>query len=483
MYNKQFLLTVHNISFLKKYGIITKLGNFNIFYGNNLEFCKSKYGNTEVFVIGNLYSWEEPELSNQLITDNLAKLNDLDDLISKTNTYAGDFIVFFTKDNNTIIFNDAGATKEIFYDSGFTTFGSQLKLISTVINLKPHTNNDAKQFHQSIQFKEKLIFTGNTTHAENIKHLLANHLINVNLKKIIRFFPQQKNIDKSLDYVAQKGAKMLKGYIKAASLRNKLAIAVTGGYDSRLLFLASLDKENCMYFVIKHQRMSMKHYDITIPTRLTSIYNKELLIIDESKSGNSNHSTDYKNSIDFPRFNYFPVDELKDLTFTNGNISEVAKNFYGYFKHINADDLANLNGCLTSKYAIKQYSEWLKENSEMFLDTRYNLLDIFYWEEKMSNWAAKTKTEYDAMGINSFSPFNSRSLLTILLSTDRKHRDTYSHELFNRIVYYLSNNNKEVIKIPINPGKKQKIIRFMKKIKIYNTYSYISLQFRKMKKI
>ncbi|HPF94510.1 MAG TPA: hypothetical protein PLV65_11240, partial [Tenuifilaceae bacterium] len=78
--------------------------------------------------------------------------------------------------------------------------------------------------------------------------------------------------------------------------------------------------------------------------------------------------------------------------------------------------------------------------------------------------------EGNAMGVKSISPFNSRQLLTLLLSTNRKHRDSFNNVLYNRIIELLAPN---ATSIPINPSKKHKLIGIMKTLHIYNTYRYI----------
>jgi hypothetical protein len=70
---------------------------------------------------------------------------------------------------------------------------------------------------------------------------------------------------------------MLKEFIKAAAIRNIINMAVTGGYDSRVLFLASLDVD-CKYYVAKLSNMDHKHNDIVIPQKPTKIFKKKFKV-------------------------------------------------------------------------------------------------------------------------------------------------------------------------------------------------------------
>ena len=262
---------------------------------------------------------------------------------------------------------------------------------------------------------------------------------------------------------------MLKGYIKSAEARGEISMAVTGGYDSRILFLASLDSK-CNYFVHQHPSMGSNHYDITIPKKLTQIYNKKFLIVKDENINDKVLIETYKKSIDHPRFLNLIVHPFPNSTTINGNISEVARNYFGDQKNISGEYLAEISGHAKINWVIDIYNTWLRESNQCF-EFGYHPLDLFYWEEKMGNWAAKSKTESNIFNQNIFSPFNSRELLIELLSTDRKLRDSHFNKLYNEIIKYLSNGRNGINKIPINPSKKQFIIRILKRLKIYNLYS------------
>jgi hypothetical protein len=299
--------------------------------------------------------------------------------------------------------------------------------------------------------------------------------LNIREKKTLRFFPFGDLETKSLEYVSSISSEMLKGYITAISIRNRIKMAVTGGYDSRVLFLASLNVE-CEYFVSKHPYMDDLHPDILIPKRLTSHYGKNFTVEEDKITGEVNKNSDYINDIDFPRFSDSAY-KHGDFTYINGNISEIARNYYGYHRNATAEDICFLSGNPEMSFVISEYGKWLK-NKPLFEKYGYNYLDIFYWEEKMGNWAAKAKTEAHALGRDILSPFNSRELLMLLLSTERKYRDSHFNRLYDLIINELSGNDKEILKTAVNPGTKQSIIRTMKLLRVYNLYRFIGVKAR-----
>jgi len=477
MYRKQFLLTkkeTFKLNWDKK-----KIYNFNLFYHPELEYTSSSFKQIEISLLGSIFDWNNPQFSNKQIIDKLVCLNTLEELFSNISKYSGEFILIYRKNNEIIIFNDTCAQSEIYYDINFTCFGSQPKLLSEIIEPLPHNNPIAKDFYTSSLFRKKFLFIGDTSHTKNIKHLKPNHYININQKNVIRFYPVNIIQELPLDEVAKRASLMIKGYINAISLRHKTAIAVTGGYDSRILFLASLDTDS-KYYVLKKENMSGNHYDISIPKQLTSIYNKKFHVITIKKKEKKEFSQEYTKSIDFPRYLNLTGNIFKNHIYLSGKVSEVARNYFGYKKNITPKDLSILNGYSIHPFPIKQYSEYLSKNNTIFKKLNYNLLDMFYWEEKMGNWAAKSKTESESLKRTVIAPFNSRELLTLLLSVNRKFRDSHNNKLYNKIIYYLSNNNKDVVKLKINPCPKQKIIKLLKRIKVYNLYGNINLKLKKI---
>lgn len=465
----QFLFTTKNDIFFDWDKVI--INKYFLYFHPELNYEVVKNKAVEIHLLGNIYDWEKHTLSNHEILNTLSKANSLDDFLVQLSKYAGQFVLIYKSNEKFILLNDACAQNEIYYDTGFSAFGSQTKILEKVINPEPYKEEENNHFFESQAFLKKRIFFGEKTHRSNVKHLLPNHFICLNDKKVKRFYPTIPIHIIPVDEAAEKAARILQGTIKAVAVRNKIAMAVTAGYDSRVLFLASINLK-CKYFIYKHENMGDDHYDIIIPNKLTSLFEKEFSVIPDLKKDQINYSDNYLNCIDFPRFQTYAGQDFTNHVYLNGNISEVARNYYGYHKNLNSKDFAYLSGYANSKMVIAEYENWLK-NKPGFEKLGFNYLDMFYWEEKMGNWAAKAKTESNALGKLVFSPFNSRELLEVLLSTKRKYRDSHNNILYNKMINILS---KETSQLPINPGRKRKIIGFMKRMKIYNLYRHIGIK-------
>ena len=470
LFRRQFLLTRQSsfdLAWKRK-----PLQDFNLYTHHEVELTCSKFNGNEIVMAGSVYNWEKPEQCNREVLDNLARTNSLEAFLSELSKYAGHYVIIYRDKYNFILLNDACAQYEIYYDTSFTTFGSQPKLMCQVIEPEQHTSKSAIDFYSSRKFLSKKLFVGDTTHHGNIKHLLPNHYIDLNQKTVVRYFPSQPAARLSIEEVAPKACQMLKGYIKAVAARKNIAMAVTGGYDSRVLFLASLD-EDCKYFVLQHKNMTERHFDITVPKQLTQMHGKAFEVIPDALTFEN-----ISDSVDFPRNILKASKYFENHIYLNGSISEIARNFYGFNKTVSADDLAFINGYGGFDHVVYTYGRWLNANATLFEKYGYNTLDMFYWEERMGIMVAKEKTMRNALGMEVFSPFCSRELLVLLLSTPRKDRDKHINRLYDAILLELS---PLVRKIPVNPSFKSDAIRLMTKLKIYGIYRDLGLKYKFLK--
>lgn len=474
MFRKQFLLsTIEEFGYgFSKIALRSK----NLFYHPELPICQSTQADKKIILIGNIYSYQHPEYTNQAIANELINNKSKSELLAATDPYCGEYVIIYETADDYILFNDASAQQEIYYDANFEHYGSQPKILEEVIQGVAHKDKEAKDFYNSKCFKKKSLFIMDTTHFENIKHLITNHYIDLKRKSIVRFFPTKQIPSRTIHESAQNVVTMLGGFMKAFANRSPLAIAVTGGYDSRILFLLSLELE-VKYFVLEHPHMGPNHYDVTIPTRLTNLFGKEFHVLKSDQEAKAEFDDNFIKSIDFPRKqNTFPT-KFKGRLFVNGNISEVAREFFGYMNDCTGEDLAFLSKYNKHPFPSKMYQAYRDQNKSGFEAKGIHWLSMFYWEERMGNWVSKAKTESNAMGIAYTSPFNCRKIITEMWGVPRKDRDFYRSKLHAEMLKLIA--NKEALKIPINPSPKLEMIRWMKRLGVYNLYRKLGLLLKK----
>jgi hypothetical protein len=183
-----------------------------------------------------------------------------------------------------------------------------------------------------------------------------------------------------------------------------------------------------------------------------------------------------KKSLDFPPNDVFE-DAFKGQVYINGNVFEIARSVFGYAKNVTAEDLTFLTGYRKLKFPTLVYKEWLKSTSG-FKKIGYDFMDFLYWEDRMGIWLSKGRTEQLALNKIIKSPYNSRQLIEMLLSVNKKYRGLHHNALQKTIIAVMSENNRQVTKLPINPTPLTKFYTLLFKMNLYNTFRHVGLKLR-----
>jgi hypothetical protein len=204
--------------------------------------------------------------------------------------------------------------------------------------------------------------------------------------------------------------------------------------------------------------MTEESPDIRIPSRLLSRLGLKHHIIEctstmevefrEIYMRNVTLAHDFWGNIIQGLYREYPQDKIA----VEGSCSEIARCPYyenGEYprNEISAEMLADLTNMAHTSLIIASFDTWLGEARIVENDYGIKILDLFYWEQRAGNWNAMAQQELDIVQ-ESFSPFNCRELLTILLTVDMRLRQGPKYRLYRNIIYQLW---PEVMKEPINP--------------------------------
>jgi hypothetical protein len=100
-----------------------------------------------------------------------------------------------------------------------------------------------------------------------------------------------------------------------------------------------------------------------------------------------------------------------------------------------------------SPFAARHFGLWLDEASPVARQNRVDILDLFYWEQRMGSWQAMSQLEWDIVQ-EEFTPFNCRELLSLMLGVDERYRKPPGYAFHRQIIRNLW---PETLKEPINP--------------------------------
>jgi hypothetical protein len=478
-FNKQFLLSAEKPSGLESWQQST-VGNFHLYAHPNLIQTVAKRDKVELKLLGYWFDYAFPEKDNQTLLNEAITRGSFEEITRYTDRFSGQFILIYFDQNEIKLISDAAGQKQAYYDTDYMAVASQIKLLGKSIKLEVDKSEEAEAFYSSAKFKKDGIFVSNKTHCSNVLRLSPNHALNLTSKSEKRFFPYKERVEKPLDTVANEVAKRLQGFIKAASHRNNLAIALTSGFDSRIFFSAS-HKWNPYYFIFKHKSLDINDPDVQIPKKILKNEGHDYHILEYDEKGITREETTlFEESIDFPRwrlsntiFNAFGKHFPSGMVL-NGNVSEIGRNMYDNISSLDGKTLAYMIGYKDYPYVQNAQESWLNASQNEVEKFGYNILDFFYWEEKIPNWAGKLKSEVGLVS-EVYSPFNSRELLDIMLSCNRRYRHFYISKLHYEIIKKLY---PDALKYSINPSLRITAIKILSHLGLYKWYRRLGLKYR-----
>ena len=311
---------------------------------------------------------------------------------------------------------------------------------------------------------------------ENVSHLIPNHYLDVNKEEQIRYWPCQELRKIKIEDALEQSAGILSNQILSANKRYNLSLPLTAGWDSRVLMSATKQIfSDIEFYTLKYRGQTESSQDIRIPARLLKGIKKNHLIIDCNSSPSESFKQSYEMNTPTSHLNdwgliaFNMIGKFEKKVVLKGNCAEIGRCFYykyGENKKINsAQDLCLLMGSGTPKFFHEQLDSWFQDAKEISKEMHVNILDLFYWEHRMGSWQAQSQLEWD-IAQESFTPFNHRKLIEIMLSVNSKFRQEPEYVFFKKIIQNLW---PVLLKEPINPDKtfKESVKAFLLKMGIY----------------
>lgn len=380
--------------------------------------------------------------------------------------YSGRYVIIYIDklDDKILMFNDASALRKInygFFENKFVVTSS-IKLFLTLFDYKIKQCDKAKKgFINSASFKNKeSSLIGTSTLDDRLNKLLANHYLNIHDKQIYRtpiYPPSLKRYNDILLF----SKKLLKNSLVAINNRNNIILPVTAGWDSRILLAASKSiKDDIEYYVFKRKGMSNDNMDIKIPKKLSQKLNLNFKVIVPEKI-DVDFERKFTNNYFNPRFlpktrniYYHYRNSINKVNIT-GNSGEIMRSYYNYNSaNVNSEIITSLIGYSNSDYANNEIKKWYLKANEYAKKYDLDILDLFYWEQRMSNWGAKYPFEQD-IAIEEFSPFNNKELILNVFNVKRRKRSYPNYFFFKDLIKSLW---EESLDEPINPDTKINVI-------------------------
>lgn len=467
-YRRQFLMG-KNAS-IKGWEVVEIKNDLRAAVHPDLEYEQIIVGNCHITLLGYLINPYHPNNNN---LDNLKMLavgvETFEDLIKNTYEYSGRWVLIYNNQQEVKLMNDPCGMRQVYYKFDETGIwcGSQPTIIANTIGVDRNTDEDVLEYLSSDYYEnEERPWYGDGTAYKGVKHLIPNHYLNLGTGKVTRFWIENEEIN-NFEQSVEEAKEILTGSLTAINNRFDPMLAVTAGWDSRLLLAATKHiKEDIYYFISTMNIFNNEHMDIKTPKNLLEKLELKLHVIDDLPELRE----EFMGVLEKNVFNarrlpktltiQYHNDFLSDKISVNGNGSEIARSFYGH-KHpndIDVDYLLKIIACPKYPYIEYELEKWLGEAKKVSKEKGIHLMDLFYWEQRMGNWGSMYQSEQD-IAIDEFSPYNNRKLLMTLLKVDVQYRISPEHLLYKRLIEDLWS---DTLSEPINPESlKMKVKSFL----------------------
>ncbi len=484
LYKRQYVLSTRKVSIFER-SSVTRVSTTHILTAEaSLTVTKKSDDTRDLILLGFLLDPNNPEYNNdQVVSELLLKSKNFTDIMLNTHSLGGKWIlIYYSEAEGLKIFNDIVGSRQVYFTQfeGETWAASQPHVLSKLCD-KPLSNNpDIKDYKNSEQFKfTERAWIGDESRYEDVYHLLPNKYLNCSTAQAVRFWPTNKIKKQKIEQVVPIISNNLQGILASANNRFKLLLAVSAGWDSRVLLAASKAIINdCYCYIQKFDGMTKSHPDINIPCRLSKTLKFNFNIRD-TKNYNSKFESALITSVDIPQsekkrvlyYDFFS--EFKDEVNVSGVVGELCRSRYGDKREVSAKKLAAIFGRDDSIYAVKMAQKWLDEIEVDNVEaTGVNVWDLFYWEQFIGNWGVAGQASSD-LAIEEFFPFNCRNIIE--LSYGLKDLSYENSPLFIALINHMW---PEALSEPVNPKNRfEKCITiaksFLRKLGIFNKVRYI----------
>lgn len=464
LFRRQFLLGTERYTPNHHWSCIRLPRGLYLSIHKDLSFTTTSQKEVTITLVGHAIDPHHPKLTNSDVLQSLiAHSSELKSLIDATYPLVGRWMLILQNDHGTYLFTDPCGLRQIYYHSNGEQVwcASQPEIIRENRTVILNKDIDMMTFLMDQNHaRQESAWIGSETIYENCFHLMPNHYLDMDHFEQVRFYTSNYTPCEDTQEIVELSSKILQGTMKALVARHDVTLALTAGWDSRVLLAASKQVcEHIEYYVYRQENMTKNHPDIYIPTRIRRKLGLKFVVKTPDKEipgwfvSILSRNVTCARILPKTRNIYHKLRTGENRININGNGSEICRNFFDkYCKQdigdISSTDLASkmFGNKIQSKYVTHELDLW-KSSFDHQPIVNWNILDYLYWEQKMGNWGSQFPAEQD-IATDEISPFNCRQLIECLLSSPRNLRSAPDFILYKEIIM---NMWPEVMQFPVNP--------------------------------
>jgi hypothetical protein len=453
-------------------------------------------------MLGHVFDSRSPTATAQGILNSLVHLG-TDDALSWSGRLAGRWTAILINKDREIAFGDACGTLQLNYltQNGETWVASSSRLMGHCIEgLRPSqlTFGEFPQMQAHKEQHDGLPFPHFMTEFDDVRVCLPNHYLDLKAGITRRYHPTSKYAGLEARDVVPKIAGLLENIVRAISLRSKIAVAVSAGFDSRVIVGAvsrvpDLAAKSLFFSFQDPFQFKPGHYDIVNGAKLARIVggtHSEIKV--EHTSDSVRNLCRSSEAMIAPCFENWAGRCLEapfqDRIVVTGWCSEVAR---CYIRWPGSDDLdtetasdfinaikihapahiaVGMPDPAKVPYMMSGYGQWFNDAKAVRARTALNILDLFYWELRMGRWCSSGLSVLNSAS-DWIAVYSCRELLEAMLSVKEEQRDG-EPILYRSIIECL---NPDLMQVPFNRHRwefrrdtRSSLVRLSKGLGVYD---------------
>jgi len=496
LFRRQYLLAPCGIDSCETWRRIKVSKDYVLNAHPDLLITEAHCVNRSIYLLGYIIDPYNPTYDDlQIIQNVIDKSKTADDVFENIADKCGRFVIIVRVENEFRIFSDPCGLRQVFYhidERNYIWCSSQPHLISEQlgIEVKEEVKSD---LHKSHLFKTtEHWYPGKITLFDGIFHLTPNHYLNINLKKVYRYWPKEVLSPMPILECVPKVSRLLSGIIEGAVTRFNIAFAISCGRDSRTLLATSRKvAKNIHYFTQTSSTSIDSNPDVIIPSLMLKQLGLKHSVLVLPENLDESFKTILERNVFTARtikglnaisiYDHFKNDK-KEVVVLYGNCSEITKRDRFRFPKtpkslLRGTALSAMAEMSHSQIAKNEFNNWLMSVKKL---TKYNIdiLDLMHWEQRVGNWGAMTFSEYE-MVFESLCPYSCRRYIEYMLRVPFKYRTSPEYKLHHDII---NANWPELLEYEINPEInwiKKKINNLLYKTNLYDPIKYAHIMLYK----
>ena len=375
---------------------------------------------------------------------------------------SGRFILIYHHGNNTKFMTDAFGTRSAFYSlKNSALVASHSKILSDCLNL-----SECKQMANIRRDRRWRIpwahaNPGILTQYEDVNILTPNTLLNIEERKIQRFYPRTKLTVGNLSDVIEEVSVILKRQLELLNTEYNLALSLSAGIDSRTTLSAARDIAGNMFAFtyeqpidydnlinealnmgdiklagsitrIKESRQKVMETDLLVAREMTEALELRHVCLVDVLAQHGDFQ-DFNEVLDCNTYHSHArrlakayLEQIRpNALHIRSNVSDIGKAFYrkkGFNElPLTAERMAQAwKRMEDNKLVVEAFAEFTRvaQFGEMM---NYDPFDMFFWEHREGTWLTCVLLESD-VAFDTFELFNCRALAEKMLSVPVEQR-------------------------------------------------------------